>query len=175
MCRLQKPANQFSASPAEKVTPQNWKISTRIDLGKPLELETAPLASLFISRGGFRLFTFFLAPFFALFLFFAPAYSAIIISVSWIVIRNRLRYWFGFRLRLRYSLKRGFSQRRWRDFEGIAQIWFAYVNFLAALCRLITENNVTIGIVGLIYLGEGNTLQAQQPEANQPTKQALDK
>jgi len=59
-----------------------------------------------IAFGSFRLFTLLLAPLFTLFLFFAPAYPAIIIGVSGIIIRNRLRYRFGFRLRFRFDLGR---------------------------------------------------------------------
>ncbi len=90
---------------------------TRNDPGKPLGFETSMVALLLIPLGSFRLFTLFLAPLFTLFLFFAPAYPAIIISVSGIIIRIRLRYRFGFRPRLGFGLKRGSSWRRWRYFE----------------------------------------------------------
>jgi hypothetical protein len=70
------------------------------------------VALLLIPLGSFRLFTLFLAPLFKLPLFIAPAYPAIIVSVSGIVIRYRLRYRFGFRCRLGFSIKQGFSWLR---------------------------------------------------------------
>jgi hypothetical protein len=62
---------------------------------------------------------------------------------------------------------------RWRYFERFAQIRFAYFNFLTALRRFITENNITVGIVGFVHLAEGHICQAQQPEAKQRKKQVL--